>query len=188
MIDDVCLKFSIYDYFKFFEKCGIRGVAVITDKQYIFYTQMLEDDDRNHNELIIDIEEKIHPKSNKKGTDALRDNNAYIITYGPKCFLISLPNNGQLSKNQMFFINDILDEIDKYNKEGKKVLINLNFPEEHLINFKDSNTDEIRKYLYKHITEVSSNEEEIIIGKNLENDRFIDINFNAFSDTNIHKR
>ena len=188
MLDEICLKLNVYDYFKFFEKCGIRGVSVITDKQYIFYTQMLDDDNRTHNELIIDIEEKIHPKSNRKGSDALRDNNAYIITYGPKCFFISLPNNGNLSVNQVIFINDVLNEIDKYNQEGKKVLINLDTPEGRMINFKASNTDEIRNYLYEHITEVSLNEEEIILGKSLINGILSDINLITLSNININKR
>lgn len=190
MLDERCLKLGICDYFKYFDRFGgTRGVAVITDKQYIFYTQILDDDNRTHDSLIIDIEEKIHPLSKKVGLNAFRANNAYIMTYGPKCFVLSLPDDGSLSKNQVIFINDILDEIDKYNKLGeKKVLINLTFSDNYLVNFKDSNTDKIRKYLYEHITKRSSNEEEIIIGKNLKNGILIDDNLNSSFDTIIHKR
>ena len=170
MLDEGCLKLGICDYLKYFDRFGgTRGVAVITDKQYIFYTQILDDDNRTHESLIIDIEENIHPLSNRKKYDTLRENNVYVMIYGHKYFVISLPDNGQLSRSQLSFINDVLDEVDKYNKlEKKKVLINLTFPGSYLVNFKDSDIVEIKEYLAKFVTRNISIEEEKIIGKTID--------------------
>ena len=115
MIDEKSLQFNAYEYFK---NCrNKRGVAVITDKQYIFYSQILNKDYNTHDSIGVNIETTIHPNSNRKGWDAFRANNVYVFAIGPSDFRIDFPDNCELSMNQATFILNLLDQIDKYDEE-----------------------------------------------------------------------
>ena len=66
-IDKRSLKLSPYEYFRYCNKTRrIRGVAVITDKQYIFYSQLLSNDYGTHNDIEIKIENTIHPNNQEE--------------------------------------------------------------------------------------------------------------------------
>ena len=166
MIDEKSLQFNAYEYFK---NCrNKRGVAVITDKQYIFYSQILKNDYRTHDNIGVDIETTIHPNSNRKGWDAFRKNNVYVFAVGSSDFGISLPDNGELSLTQLNFIFEILEQVDKYNKElesnNGKLKINLTYPGDYFYDYLNSNIAEIKQKLKTMVTKEVTIEEEKIIG------------------------
>ena len=90
MIDKRCLKFDVYDYLNYCKTRTIRGAAVITDKQYIFYSQILANDYKTHDDIVVELENAIHPDNLRYGWDATRANNVYFFTVGYKYFYIKL--------------------------------------------------------------------------------------------------
>ena len=116
MVDKRSIKLSPYEFFCKYR--NRRSVAVITDKQYIFYSQILGDDYRTHDNIVVDIETTIHPNSLREGWDAFRSNNLYTFGVGTGYFRIDFPDNKELSMNQVTFLLELLNEIDKYNQEA----------------------------------------------------------------------
>lgn len=173
-IDEKSLKLDVYEYFKYYngKKC-IRGAGVITDKQYIFYTQVLEDDYRTHNDIEIDIENTIHPDNQKYGWDAYYENHAYVASLG-KELIISMPENGELSAAQASFIIDILEQVDKYetNKENYQSKIEIQyFDTTNSIVNTINDIKSLKKTIQNRITEKITIEEEVIIGTTLSKEK-----------------
>ena len=115
-IDERSLKLQADEYFDYCKNRRIRGLWVITDKQSIFYSQVLKDDFRNHNNIEVDIENEIHPNMQIEGWDAIRPSHAYIASAGVE-LEIYMPDNGKLSYSQAKFIIDILNIVEKFNGE-----------------------------------------------------------------------
>ena len=98
IIDERCLKLDLYEYLTNWREKGTRAVMVITDKQCIFYTQILPEDFKTHDAISIDIENEIHPTNQKYGWDAIRDNHIYLFFFF-FCVGIAMPGNELLSYN-----------------------------------------------------------------------------------------
>ena len=127
------LAFSVYDYLKYCKTKAqepepiVRGVGIVTAKQFIFYTQLTKGDNRCHPDIAVDLENDIHPNNYKRGMLALRSNNAYLWGYGLSKFEIWMPETDALVKNQEYFLLEVLEQIEKYNSEQhddeEKILI-----------------------------------------------------------------
>lgn len=172
MIEEECLKLDAYSYLNFCEKRVIRGVGVVTDKQLVFYSQIFKDDYGTHNDIQIDIEGTIHPRDQRKGWNLVRMHNAYIFSLGSQDFIISLPENGELSKTQLSFLLEVLDQLYRYNNEqkntNKKVKLSIHskdgvYTSDNL----EESISEIKERLKNHVTQKIFFEEEKIIGKTL---------------------
>ena len=171
VIDERSLRLSPYEYFQYCnKKRQIRGAAVITDKQYIFYSQLLNGDYGTHNDIEIKIENAIHPHNQKFGWEAYNSNHAYMASVG-KELIICMPENGVLTLAQAKFMSDILDQTNKFNleqvDENKK--INIVFfdtsKNESVSDTKD--VDLLKQKIKKRVTKNILIEEEEIIGTTL---------------------
>ncbi len=172
MIDDESLKKGIYEYLKYCkEENVIRGVGIVTDYQFIFYSQILKDDYSTHDDIVIKLENYIHPNDIRKGWNSFRNNHVYIFSWGKKVF-INLPTDETLSTNQYKFICGILDDIDKFNREvtdDKKVKIDVytsikgKFDEYNLLDVK-----KIKDELLTMVTREIKIENQKVIGKTLD--------------------
>lgn len=174
MIDERCLKFDVYDYLKYCSTHrAIRGVAVITDKQYIFYSQVLRDDYGTHNDIEIEIENAIHPNNIRYAWDAIHDNNAHIFAVGYKEFIIDLPDNGELSMTQLDFIFSALDQIKKYNSEQESEDKKVKLSVFHKLLKTDTHSDitALKEELKGMVTKKVTLDEEKIIGKTLSREK-----------------
>ena len=178
-IDERSLELKPEQYFDYCKNNkNIRGVWVITDKQSIFYSQVLKDDYRTHDDIYIDIENEIHPNEQKFGWDAIRQSHAYIASAG-KELMIQMPDNGKLSYTQAKFIIDTLNIVDKYNsnENNKKIKIDLFEPEEKESIFGKTTKEDIERLRNKIQSEITPNiqiEEEKIIGNTLPKNEVID--------------
>ena len=171
-LDKECLKFNVYEYFNYCKEFGIkRGVGVITDKQSIFYTENMNKDLSSHEWIAMDIETSIHDV-NPKGILALRAENIHYFSLG-KELIIDLPNNGDLTISEFNFLVDILNQIKKYNQENNtrtNILIGC-IDDIHFIDYDPYDIDSIINELKMMITKDITIEEEIIIGKTLDNNK-----------------
>ena len=141
------LEMSIYEYLKYCdEKRKIKGGGLITDKQSIFYSAVEPDDYSTHDNIGVDLENAIHPQRQKIAWDAFRKNNIHIYTI-PPTIIINLPENKELSKSQLFFLEDFLNQINQYIKQPKSKKIELDIitgTRKDLSN-KDRTIEEIKK-------------------------------------------
>lgn len=168
-IDKRSLQLSPYEYFQYCNKTRrIRGAAVITDKQCIFYSQLLSNDYGTHNDIDINLENAIHPNNPKEGWDGYYSNHAYIASVG-KELIISMPENGELSLAQAKFLSDILDQTNQFNKEQENEKVKIDFFDtpEHESIFDTKDIELIKQKLKERVTENITIEEEQIIGTTL---------------------
>ena len=117
MIDKECLKLSLSEYFSYCQKKPIRGLALITDKQYIFYSQ-INNDCLIHNDIAIILENQIHPHYKIYSIDAIRSSHIVIFSLGQELF-IELSRTGEISLSQYLFLEEILKDIEKLNSNNK---------------------------------------------------------------------
>ena len=164
---------SIYDYLCYCkDTIGVRGVLVITDKQSVFYVQD-EYDNKHHDGLYTDIENIIHPTDIREGFAAVRDNNIYIASLGHQ-FVIYLPENRNLSKNQYIFLSNILDEVNRFNVDNNRITpLYSSYPRLFEEQYETDNIDEMKNKLFNLITKEISIDEEVIIGDVLDSDTII---------------
>lgn len=171
-IDERSLKLQADKYFDYCKNRRIRGLWVITDKQSIFYSQVLKDDFRNHNNIEVDIENEIHPNMQIEGWDAIRPSHAYIASAGVE-LEIYMPDNGKLSYSQAKFIIDILNIVEKFNsneENTRKIKINLYEPPGKESKYGVTAIEDIKLLKDKLQNEITHNidiEEEKIIGTTL---------------------
>lgn len=159
------LKLSPYEYVQYCNEIKyIRGVAVITDKQWIFYSQILENDYGTHNDIVMDIETEVYHNPQYFG----RSSNAYIFLVGGE-IIISMPDNGELSLSQTKFISDILEKINKYanEEENFRKQINIGFFAKKNSCFNITDINKIQQKLKEMTTTNITIEEEKIIGNTL---------------------
>lgn len=117
MVNKKCLKFSLNDYFDYCHNKRIRGLALITDKQYLFYSQ-INNDCKIHNDIAIDLENLIHPNHKIFGIDAIRDNHIFISSLGNELF-VELPSNGYFSYSEYLFLAKLLKNLELINRRRK---------------------------------------------------------------------
>lgn len=170
-IDKKSLKLNPYEYFQYCNnKRRIRGAAVITDKQCIFYSQLLDNDYGTHNDIDIKIENAIHPNNQKNGWDGYYSNHAYMASVG-KELIISMPENGELTSSQAQFMLNILDQTNKFNieqeDENKKIKIDLFDNPDHESIFDTKNIELLKQKIKSRVTNNITLEEEEIIGTTL---------------------
>lgn len=165
--ENINMNFS--EYLNYCRDKSVRGVMVITDKQYVFYVQKDINDKRYHHELYIDIENTIHPNDQKEGMKAIRDNNVYVASLGHE-IAIYMPENRLFSLAQYKFLEKVLDTIDKYNKEyNDNILIYAAYPKLLEQRLKTKDVNEAREYLFNSITKDIIFDDEVIIGDVLSN-------------------
>ena len=178
-IDERSLKLKAEDYFDYCKNNRrIRGLWVITDKQSIFYSQVLRDDFRTHDNIQIDIENEIHPNNQIEGWDAIRPSHACIASAGVE-LEIYMPDNGKLSYSQSKFITDALNIVEKFNsneENKRKIKINLYEPPNKESKYDVTAIEDIKLLKDKLQNEITHNidiEEEKIIGTTLPKEEVI---------------
>ena len=172
MINEESLEKDIYEYLKYCREEGvIRGVGIVTDYQYIFYSQLLKDDYAAHESIVMKLEDYIHPDDVGNVWASFRDNHVYIFSWGKKID-INLPADETLSTNQYKFLCGILDDIDKFNREvtdDRKVKIDVytsikgRFDKYNLLDVK-----RIKDELLTMVTREIKIENQKVIGKTLD--------------------
>ena len=178
-IDERSLKLKAEDYFDYCKNNrSIRGLWVITDKQSIFYSQVLRDDFRTHDNIQIDIENEIHPNNQIEGWGAIRPSHACIASAGVE-LEIYMPDNGKLSYSQAKFITDALNIVEKFNsneENKRKIKINLYEPPNKESKYGVTAIEDIKLLKDKLQNEITHNidiEEEKIIGTTLPKEEVI---------------
>lgn len=178
-IDERSLKLKAEDYFDYCKNNRrIRGLWVITDKQSIFYSQVLRDDYRTHDNIQIDIENEIHPNNQIENWGAIRPSHASIASAGVE-LEIYMPDNGKLSYSQAKFITDALNIVEKFNsneENKRKIKINLYEPPNKESKYDVTAIEDIKLLKDKLQNEITHNidiEEEKIIGTTLPKEEVI---------------
>ncbi len=102
------------------EDISTIGVYFITDKQLVFRTSKVKEEDGNHPAIIKDIDSKIYENNEIDSDTNRRIYNAYIYLYkhnyrGDMQFLISFPENGYISLGQYIFLSKTLMELNDFN-------------------------------------------------------------------------
>ena len=175
MVSEKSKKMSVYEYFNYCKRRkGTRGVAVITDKQYVFYSQVEENDYTTHDGIFIKIEGELHSNGATANWNDIRQNDMFVASLG-KELIIFLPSNKELSMSQYSFLCDILDQVIKFNSEQEKedqieiyVWGAKNISEE-----KHTDIEKLKKDLYANVTKSIVINEEKIIGKTLDRETII---------------
>lgn len=170
LLNKESLELNVYDYFNYCKDIRkIRGLGVITSKQFVFYSQILPNDFKTHDDIIVTLENAIHPYDQREGFSASRVNNLYIASVG-KEFIIYMPDNGQLSYSQSKFLLDALDMVKKFNQENDKIKIDLFDNHENESIFDTYDVDKVKEKIKNRITKNVIIEEEKIIGSALSNE------------------
>ena len=167
------LSLNLYDYLAYSQNKPVRGVSLITDKQCIFYTQ-LDNSDITHDEIYTKLENEIHPNDVRDGFKAIRNSNIHIASVGHE-LVIYLPDNKLLSLNQYKYLCNMLNEVDRFNKENNTdILLYASYPIllERVIKTRDIN--EFREKISSLVTKEFAIDEEIIIGSRLDDNSIID--------------
>ena len=164
------LKMSFYDYLEYCLNKQIKGVAVITDKQYIFYSQIDDKYDCNHDDIYIMIEDEIYNKNDK----FIKKNNIYVASLG-KEMIIYLPESKLLSMSQYKFLEKMLDQVDIYNKKYNTQLLIYAAQSNTLYErLKTRDVECAKKTLYNWVTKEIFIDDEKIIGHVLDDSTQID--------------
>ncbi len=161
---------SISEYLRNCRKKLKRGIALITDKQYIFCSQVNDTDVRLHDQMFEDLEKVIHPNLQTLGFEELNKNNLVMTSYGNE-LIIYFPYNGLISISQYRLLEIMFKEVDNVSQEDstRKIGI-LIFQSDNQIIYKGYNISMALKEMKKLITRRICFEEEKIIGKTLEVD------------------
>ena len=194
-IDSRCLEMGIYDYFKYCytHKFYKKGVGVITDKQTIFYSQILDGDFLTHEQSANAIEKNIHP--NMKNANIFNGdflNNIHMFSLGRKELIIDLPPNGDFSMNQYRMLSFVLDQVDRFNKDfpNEKVDITIFSINNNISLYNSYDVSVIKNNLKKMVTKSLEIDDEVIIGQTLNEDDYlssIEFQSNIFESRNIHQ-
>jgi len=170
MINNECLKFSIKEYLDYCNnKKNIRAVGVITDKQFIFYSQVLKEEVPSHIWMVNKIENAIHPSNQQNGISAVRDYNVYIFATGANWFEILLPQIDAISLSQYEFLIDCIKQLEEYNQNVEKETHKVNY---NIINsngnkIKGNQVEELKENIKRYIVKNVVIEDEKILGKTL---------------------
>ena len=191
MIDNESLKLSVYEYYVHSLKKSTRGVGLISDKQSIFYSQVLEGDNKTHENIITELEYYIHPGDKREGWDSIRDYNIHFFSTGEE-FIMDLPKGDIITISQYNFLCEILDNVKKFNKSYPKYKIwfFISTDSKYLKTYNRFDAEDIKEKLKNLIVKDNKTiEEELIIGKINNKDEIIKnmiytINLNSLDDLN----
>jgi hypothetical protein len=166
-MDEKSLSISVYDHFMYYINC--RSTGIITDKQFVYYTQYNLEDDFAHMSSIMYLDKIIH--YNRKHLDTYEQKSDVVVASTLNYFYIYLPENDMISKVQYKFLLYILEQLEKYNedcsyRDGKI----------HIDIIANDKKDDIETYDFEAVKEVLArlrkrrhkNEEEHIIGKTID--------------------
>ena len=176
MLDKDSLQMNIYDYLKYCNKKEtIKAVGVISDKQYVFYSQVKKNDYLTHEEISLKIENIIYKKEFTYSTYTYNKNNVHLFSSGDNEIIIDLPTTGIFTKSQYSFLDEVLTQIEKYNNDNKiKVKIAIFTPNrQHFNKFDLTDIKEIKEELKELITREIVFQEESIIGNTLDKNKLI---------------
>lgn len=109
-MDEKSLQIEVYEYCKNYKEKRIVGL--ITDKQFVMYTQC-HYDGFNHDTALPYLDKKIYPFKNYHGFYIESKDISFAGDSGVIYF--SMPEI--ISREQFLLMNDMLDEIEKYNNE-----------------------------------------------------------------------
>ena len=172
-MNDKNLSLNLYEYLVYSQDKSVRGVSLITDKQYIFYTQ-LDNSDITHDKIYTKLENEIHPNDKRDGFKAIRDNNIHIASVGHE-LVIYLPDNKLLSLNQYKYIINMLNEVDRFNKENNtNILLYAVYPRLLKGVIKTRDINEFKEKISSLVTKEFIIEEESIIGSKLDDNNIIE--------------
>ncbi len=113
---------TVFDYLQecCLRKIALRGVGVVTPEQFLFYTQLdKERDDRDHFDLLIELEKLLHPSDYQDGFDALRKEDVFFYSSGD-FISVYLPVSGVLYEKQYQEVFSLLEEVNQFNQTGEK--------------------------------------------------------------------
>ncbi len=178
-IDERSLKLKAEDYFDYCNENDkrTRGVWVITDKQCIFYSQVLRNDFATHNEIAGNIETEIYNDNQRRYFD-VRPRNAMMASTGVE-LVIFMPDDGKLSYSQAEFIINELNIVEKFNdneENTRKIKIDLYEPPGKESKGDITSKEDIEMLKDKIKSEITHNidiEEEKIIGTTLPKEEVI---------------
>lgn len=107
-IDPRSLSVDVFDHYtKYYNK---RGVGVITDKQFAFYSEHLPDDYKSHDQIVGELNQTIFP--DMKFSEAYQSENVVTIASVLKNVVIDLPRDGYFSENYYDGICYYLSELN----------------------------------------------------------------------------
>lgn len=174
---------NIYDFFEgeVVNSTAHRGVIVITSKQMLFYGQLEKPDENQkletHWGIVNSLHRQIEPGVDKSYSLGEYDSDVHILTTG-NFITIDLPNNGQLSKMQAYFLLDILDQFEKINAkvtdENKKLNIDFCSPNYRVSKIDSHDIKAMKNAVLKSITPNFVIHEERIVGKTLPDKKVLD--------------
>ena len=175
---------NLYDFYKgeIQNNSMHRAVAVITSKQMVFYAQLEPDkeiDKESHAKIATLLHNQLEPGVDKCFPLGDFDGDAHIFSAG-KYVIIDLPNNGQLSKMQAYFIITILNQFKKLNTRvaNGENKINIFFcsynPKYKEAKFNPYDINAMKSAVLHSITPNFMVHEEKIIGKTLPDERVLD--------------
>ena len=176
MLDKESLQMSIYDYLNYCKKNKkTKLVGVISDKQVVIYSQVRKSDYLTHEEISLKIENKIYKKEYTYQNYTYNKNNVHIFSPGDNDIIIDLPDTGNFTKSQYMFLNDQLNQIEKFNKENNlKVTLNIFSPNRKILDTVNiTDIQAIKKELKNIINDEVVFQEEEIIGNTLSKDKII---------------
>ena len=174
---------NLYDFYKgeIQNNSMHRAVAVITSKQMVFYAQLEPDkeiDKESHAKIATLLHNQLEPGVDKCFPLGDFDGDAHIFSAG-KYVIIDLPNNGQLSKMQAYFIITILNQFKKLNTRvaNGENKINIFFcsynPKYKEAKFNPYDINAMKSAVLHSITPNFMVHEEKIIGKTLPDERVL---------------
>jgi len=166
IMDDKSLEISVYEHFK--DYFNTRGVGIITDKQFVLYTQNNMYDGFNHDSAMPYLDKKIYPYKHYEGF--YRNSKDISFASMSENLYFFMPDNDYISNNQYQFLLYMLDEIEKYNNqadERKKVTIHI-YGKTNDMSISSSDIDDVKQFISRiSIRNIIPEKEEIIIGKTL---------------------
>lgn len=166
IMDDKSLEIGVYEHFK--DYFNTRGVGIITDKQFVLYTQNNMYDGFNHDSAMPYLDKKIYPYKHYEGF--YRNSKDISFASMSEDLYFFMPDNDYISKNQYQFLLYMLKEIERYNNqadERKKVTIHI-YGKTNDMSISSSDIDDVKQFISRiSIRNIISEKEEIIIGKTL---------------------
>lgn len=158
------LKIGVYDHFSNYY--NTRGVGIITDKQFVFYTQTNAHDGFNHDNAMTFLDTRIYPFKNYGGF--YRYGEDIVFASQREYAYLDVPE--YISKPQYLFLIHIIDELNRYNiNHSKKVNITVENMSTRKSISSMSDVD-IKKFVNENfmIRQIREEPREVIIGKTFE--------------------
>lgn len=116
-IDPRSLSVDVYDHYtKYYNK---RGVGIITDHQFAFYSEHLPDDFKTHDQIAVELNQAIFP--DMSFNEAYQSENDITIASIQKNVVISLPRDGYFSDNYydmlIYYLSELNNSLIEKNRD-----------------------------------------------------------------------